>query len=116
MYGRNLLHRLSRLVGVCALRLDRILKSKLLKTWNHQVTLSMDKLGLGNHYLDRLEKVSLLVVEVGSCLFHRNSVSMTILVLQIVGRAKDDEAAIHHDCELVAELFSFVHAMSGEQD
>ena len=74
----------------------------------------MDKLGLGNHYLDRLEKVSLLVVKVGSCLFHRNSVSMTILVLQIVGRAKDDKSTINHDCDLVTELLSLVHAMCGE--
>ena len=75
----------------------------------------VDELGrrdiIGHETLD----AGLLIVEFLTILLQLNGVALTVLSLQVVGRAVDAEAAVNHDGKLVAELLSLIHAMRREQ-
>ena len=74
-------------------------------------TFRMDKLGLRDQQLHLLYDVIIIVVEHFFGLLNWYGVSVPILVLEVIGRAEDDESTIDHDCYFVAELLSFIHAM-----
>ena len=76
----------------------------------------MHKLGLGHSVLHLVDNVLARVVKIFFRLLDRYGVAMTILILQIVGGAINDETTIDHDRNLVAELLRFVHTMRREQD
>ena len=76
----------------------------------------MHKLGLGHSIRHIVDNVLARVVKILFSLLDRDGVALPILVLQIVGRAINDETAIDHDRNLVAELLSFVHTMCRKQD
>jgi len=79
-----------------------------------EVTISVDKLSCWNQSLDLADNVLVLVVELITGLSNGESVAVSILVFQVIRRAKYYEATINHDGNLVTELFSLVHAMSGQ--
>ena len=72
----------------------------------------MDKRRLRDNSLHDCHDVSGRVIHGLLCLLDGNGVAMSVLILEVVWRTKDDETAIDHDCNLVAQLLSFVHAMS----
>ena len=47
---------------------------------------------------------------------HSDFITATICLSEVVGRAVAHDAAINHDTDLVAELFGFVHSVSGQQN
>ena len=71
---------------------------------------------LWNEHSHRVDDVRVCVIKLLLSLLDRDSVAMSILVLQVVGRAIDNEATINHDGNLVAELLSLVHTMRRQQD
>ena len=76
----------------------------------------MHELGFGHSVLHLVDNVLARVVKILFSLLDRNGVTVPILILQIVGRAINDETTIDHDRNLVAELLCFVHTMGREQD
>ena len=47
---------------------------------------------------------------------HVELVSMTVLLLEVTGRAKADEATINHNCNTIAESFCLVHPVSSQHN
>ena len=80
------------------------------------IAICVHKLGFGHSVLHRVDNVLARVDKILFSLLDRDGVAMPILVLQIVGGAINDETAIDHDRNLVAELLSFIHTMCREQD
>ena len=75
------------------------------------ISFSMNELGSWDHCLDGIDDVGLLISELAIGLLHSDRVTMSILVLHVIWRTKNDESTIDHYSDLVAQLFSFVHAM-----
>ena len=80
------------------------------------VAVRVDERCLRDQRLDHVHDVALRVSKGFSALLDGDGVAMTILVLQVVWTAIDDKTSIDHDSNLVTELLSFVHSVSGQQD
>ena len=76
----------------------------------------MNQLCLWQSLCDDLTSILGLVVEVSTLLDDLNRVTLAILRLQIVRRAKDHESTVDHDSDAIAKLLSFVHTMRCQQD
>ena len=75
----------------------------------------VDELGRRDIFGHKTLDTGLLVVELLTILLQLNGVALTVLSLQVVGRAVDAEAAVNHNGKLIAKLLSLIHAMRREQ-
>lgn len=75
----------------------------------------VDELSRGNLLCDVPSHISLRVVKHLSLLNNLDRVTLTILRLQVVGRAEHNEAPIDHDSDLVTKLFRLVHPVGCQQ-
>ena len=102
----------------------RFLSKQLLRPDQRVLTFSLvfllktveDELSGRDGLSDQSFHARLLVFELLAVLLQLNRVSLSVLGLEIVRRAIDDEAAIDHDGEFVTQLLCFVHSVRSKQD